>query len=473
MNFDEYRQHDGIGLAKLIASGEVTSEEVADAAMARANAVNPTINAVVHDRFDKARDESRTGLPAGPLCGVPYLIKDLAFYQEGEPATLGSRLFDGAIADHDSAYTTRCKAAGLNIIGRSNSPELGLSGNTEPLLHGPCSNPWNIEHSAGGSSGGAAAAVSAGILPFAHATDGGGSIRIPAAQCGLFGLKPSRGRISFAPDAGEGWGGLSMGHVVSRSVQDSALMLDITAGPEPGDPYTAPTPQTSFLDEVERDPGSLRIAVMYTTHRGTSFHAENTQAIREAAKLCESMGHHVEEADLGIDLGELRRHSGKVSQANICRVLDMRWEALGRSPSPDDVERVTWHTYERGRAMPAREYLDALAAVHSAGRKFANFMQRFDIILSATVTGPPPLLGELDMNGDPSTFVRRTGDYLAVTPLHNATGTPAMSVPMHWTEDGLPIGVHFAAGFAQEGTLIRLAAQIERAAPWFDRVPQL
>src|ERR1700741_866161 len=255
MRFEEYRKHDAVSLARLIAKRQVSAKEVLEAATARAEQVNPAINAIVHKQYDQARRAISAGLPEGPLKGVPYLIKDLGFFETGEPATFGSRLFKDFIADHETAYVTLCKKDGLVFIGRSSSPEFGLNPNTEPRLQGPCRNPWNLEYSAGGSSGGAAAAVISGVLPMAHATDGGGSIRIPAAQCGLFGLKPSRGRISFAPDAGEGWGGLSVGHVVRRSVRDSALMLDCTAGAEPGDPYAAPTPDGSFVGALSRPPG--------------------------------------------------------------------------------------------------------------------------------------------------------------------------------------------------------------------------
>src|SRR5499427_4576633 len=262
MKFDEYRKHDAVSLAELIATREVSAKEVVEAAITRAEQVNPAINAIVHKQYEQARKAVAAGLPDGPLTGVPYLIKDLGFFETGEPATFGSSLFKDFVADHETAYVTRCKKAGLVFIGRSSSPEFGLNPNTEPRLYGSCHNPWNLEYSAGGSSGGAAASVAAGILPMAHATDGGGSIRIPAAQCGLFGFKPSRGRVSMAPDAGEGWGGMSVGHVLSRSVRDCALMLDCTAGYEPGDPYAAPPPERPFLDATRRPPRKLKIAVM-------------------------------------------------------------------------------------------------------------------------------------------------------------------------------------------------------------------
>ena len=330
MRFDEYRRHDATALASLIAKGEVSASEVLEAAIARAEQVNPGINAIVHKQYDRARSAVAAGLPDGPLKGVPFLIKDLYFLETGEPATLGSSLFKDHVADHDTAYVRRCKAAGLVIMGRSSTPEFGMNPNTEPRLFGPCRNPWNLEHSAGGSSGGAAAAVVAGVLPVAHATDGGGSIRIPAAQCGLFGLKPSRGRISMGPDAGEGWGGLSVGHVVSRSVRDSALMLDCTAGAEPGDPYAAPTPDASFVAGLARPPRKLKIAMMLKDHRGAKLHPECAKAVAGAGRLCAGLGHMVEEADAPLDLVALRPMNAVLSAANTARSLGLRWKALGR-----------------------------------------------------------------------------------------------------------------------------------------------
>jgi amidase len=474
MRFEEYRKHDAMALAQLIASREVTAEEVLQAAIARAEAINPAINAIVHKQYDKARRAIASGLPQGPLAGVPYLIKDLAFLDTGEPATLGSSLFKDFIADHDSAYVARCKAAGLVIMGRSSTPEFGLNPNTEPRLFGSCRNPWNLEHSAGGSSGGAAAAVSAGILPVAHATDGGGSIRIPAAQCGLFGLKPSRGRMSLGPDTGEGWGGLSIGHVVSRSVRDSAVMLDCTGGLVPGDPYTAPPPPAGgFLAVLNQPPRRLRIALMLKDHRGASLHPECEAAVKAAAKLCESLGHIVEEADPGIDLIALRPMNATIAATNTARALTLRWKVLGREPNPADIEAATWAVYERGRGISAIDYVGAIAAAHAAGRKMGNFLSTYDVILSTVLAGPPPKLGYFDQNGDVQTFVDRVNTYLGVTPVHNATGTPAMSVPLHWTADGLPVGVHFAGRYGEEATLLRLAAQLEEAQPWFDRVPRI
>src|SRR5271166_6073630 len=429
MRFEEYRRHDAISLAGLIAKREVTAREVLETAIARAEQVNPAINAIVHKQYEQARKAVAAELPEGPLKGVPYLIKDLGFFETGEPATFGSSLFKDFVADHETAYVSRCKKAGLVFMGRSSSPEFGLNPNTEPRLYGSCHNPCNLEYSPGGSSGGSAAAVAAGILPVAHATDGGGSIRIPAAQCGLFGLKPSRGRVSMAPDAGEGWGGLSTGHVVSRSVRDSALMLDCTAGLEPGDPYAAPMEERPFLAALARPPRKLRIALMLKDHRGVELHPECLEAVQRAAKLCAGLG--------------------------------------------DDVEAVTWGVCQRGMKVSGVEYIEAIAAAHAAGRKMGTFLTSYDVILSTTLAGPPPRLGYFDQNGDVQTFAERVTEYLSVTPLHNATGTPAMSVPLHWTADGLPVGVHFAGRYGEEATLLALAAELETTQPWFDRVPAL
>jgi Asp-tRNA(Asn)/Glu-tRNA(Gln) amidotransferase A subunit family amidase len=474
MKLDDYRQHDATALAGLIRKKQVSAKEVLEAAIARAEEVNPNINAIVHKQYERARKAVAAGLPDGPLAGVPYLIKDLGTYEQGEPARYGSSLYKDFVADHDSAYTQRCKKAGLVIFGRSATPEFGLSPNTEPRLHGPCKNPWNLAHSAGGSSGGAAAAVAAGILPVAHATDGGGSIRIPAAQCGLVGLKPSRGRISMAPDAGEGWGGLSIGHVVSRSVRDSALMLDCTAGAEPGDPYTAPPPVRPFAEQLAAPPGKLRVAFMLEDHRGKALSAECQSAVKRAAKLCASLGHAVEEAVAKqLDLVALRPKNAILSAANVARNLNLRWGVLGRKPNPDDVEAATWAAYQRGVKVSGVEYCDAIASVHAMGRQLAAFLSKYDVLLTTTLPAPPPKLGYFDANGDVATFTERVTEYLGITPLHNATGTPAISLPLHWTADGLPVGLHFAGRYGEEGLLLRLAAQIEAAAPWFGKVPKM
>ena len=331
IKFDEYWKHDAVALADLVAKGEVSAEELLDTAVERAEAVNPAINAIVYKQYGVARQAIRDGLPNGPLKGVPYLFKDLGAYDAGHPSTGGSRLFADFVPDHDATYTERCKAAGLVVMGRTNTPEFGLNISTESTLLGACRNPWNLEYSTGGSSGGAAAAVAAGILPVAHATDGGGSIRIPAANCGLFGLKPTRGRNPAGPDVGEGWAGMSCGHVVSRSVRDSALMLDCTHGAAPGDPYAAPAPARPFADEVGADPGKLRIAVMNHGHDGEPLSAECSRAVFDTAKLLTDLGHTVEAADPGIDTMAVGRANRAIIAANTANMVRNRAKALAGS----------------------------------------------------------------------------------------------------------------------------------------------
>ena len=476
MRFDEYRKQDATALAGLIAKGEVSAKDVLETAIARAEQVNPAINAIVHKQYEKARKAVAAGR-AGRAAGRralshqgPGLPRDGRAGKARQQPVQGLRRRSRQRLRHALQ-----EGRAWSSCGRSSTPEFGLNPTTEPRLNGPCRNPWNLEHSAGGSSGGAAAAVIAGVLPVAHATDGGGSIRIPAAQCGLFGLKPSRGRMSLAPDAGEGWGGLSVGHVVSRSVRDSALMLDCTAGAEPGDPYAAPTPKGSFIDALGRPPGKLRIALMLKDHRGAQLHPECEKAVQGAAKLCASLGHSVEEADPKLDLVALRPMNARIAAANTARgVRACAGRHWGASLTPKDVEAATWAVYQRGLKVSGIEYVEAIASAHAMGRKMGAFLGSYDIILSTVLAGPPPKLGYFDQNSnDVETFAERVNTYLSVTPLHNATGTPAMSVPLHWTADGLPVGVHFAGRYGEEATLLQLAAQLEQAQPWFDRVPAL
>ena len=475
IKFDEYRKHDAVALADLVAKGAVSAEELLDAAVDRAEAVNPSINAIVYKQYDVARQAIRDGLPNGPLKGVPYLFKDLGAYDAGHPSTGGSRLFADFVPDHDATYTERCKAAGLVVMGRTNTPEFGLNISTESALLGACRNPWNLEHSTGGSSGGAAAAVAVGILPVAHATDGGGSIRIPAANCGLFGLKPTRGRNPAGPDVGEGWAGMSCGHVVSRSVRDSALMLDCTHGAAPGDPYAAPAPDRPFVDEVGVDPDKLRIAVMNHGHDGEPLSVECSQAVSDTAKLLTDLGHTVEAADPGIDTMAIGLANRAIIAANTANMVRNRAKALGREPSGQDVEAATWAMVQLGNAVAGPDYADAVLQIHLLSRKLGAFFQDYDLILSSTLRNPPLPLGTLNTQ-DPDgieDFGELIRHELATTPFYNAAGCPAMTVPLHWSADVLPVGVHFGAALGDEATLLRVAAQLEQAKPWFDKMPDM
>jgi len=470
--FTEYDRYDGLGLAKLVRKRDVSAEELLETAIARVEERNPAVNAVVNRLYDEARATIRAGLPAGPFKGVPYLLKDLGAHYAGAVTSYGSALFADNRVDHDSEFTARLKRAGLVIFGKTNTPEMGVCTSTEPRLFGPTRNPWNPGYSAGGSSGGAAAAVAAGMLPMAHATDGGGSIRIPASCCGLVGLKPTRARNPAGPDAGEGWSGASGGHAVTRTVRDSAALLDATAGPDVGDPYWAPPPSGPFLSEVGRAPGRLRIALTTSAFNGQPVNPECAQAAHAAAKLCENLGHHVEEAGPEFDAEALGRAFLVIVGGNVCMQLETRAAALGRPLAATDVEKVTWSRAMAGRAHTAVDYARSIAVFHATGRKVARFFSGYDVLLSPTMCQPPYPIGVLDMaNEDSDAFQAAILASVGFTSLFNPTGNPALSLPLGWSKTGLPLGVQFAARFGDEATLFRLAAQLETAQPWADRRP--
>jgi amidase len=472
MIVDNYERFDGLGLAELVKTRQVSARELLNAAIERVERRNPAVNAVVNRLFDEAEAAIAGGLPSGPFTGVPYLLKDLGVYYAGTVTSAGSAFLRDAVADHDSEMVARLKRAGLVIFGKTNTSEFGLSTSTEPKLFGPTRNPFNLAFSAGGSSGGAAAAVASGMVPMAHATDGGGSIRVPAACCGLFGLKPNRARNPMGPDFGEGWSGASVGHAVTRSVRDSAALLDATAGPDIGDPYWAPPAERPYLTEVGANPGHLKIAFSTTAWNGQEVDPECVAAVLEAAKLCGSLGHHLEPATPDIDADEHAKATRIIITANTRRALEARAASLGRDPIADDVETVTWSMAEIGRTATASDYAHALVSMHRIGRVVARFFCRFDILLTPTLCRPPYKLGTLAMTGvDPKAFMQAILSTIAFTALFNSSGNPAMSVPLHWSANGLPIGVQFVAPFGDEATLLRLAAQLEEARPWGDRRP--
>jgi amidase len=467
----EYERYDGLGLAALVKAREVSAGELLDAAIERVERRNPAVNAVVHRLYDQAKAAIAAGLPAGPFAGVPYLLKDLGLLYAGTVTSNGSRFFRDAVADHDSEIVQRMKRAGLVIFGKTNTSELGLSTSTEPKLFGQTRNPWNLAHSAGGSSGGAAAAVAAGMLPMAHASDGGGSIRIPAACCGLFGLKTTRARNPMGPDLGEGWNGASVSHAVTRSVRDSAALLDATSGPDIGDPYWAPSAKRPYLDEVGAAPGQLRIAVTTKAWNGQPVDPDCVAAVSAAASLCESLGHHVEQDTPAIDEEARGDATYIIIRAHTRAVLEARGRALGREPRSDDVEPLTWSMAESARTLSASDYAQAIGVMHRTGRVVGRFFTRYDLLLTPTMCKPPHKLGLLGPDADPEQYLPAILGTIAFTALFNTTGTPAMSVPLHWSAAGLPIGVQFAARFGDEATLFRLAAQLEAARPWMDRRP--
>lgn len=473
---DDYARYDAIGLADLVRRKAVTETELLETAIAIADRVEPKINSITQRLDEMARREIAAGLPDGPLKGVPFLVKDLGAWIKGAPSGNGSHLYDGFIAPHDFTIVERYRRCGLSLFGRTASPEFGLVATTEPAAHGPTRNPWALDRSAGGSSGGAAAAVAAGIVPVAHATDGGGSIRIPAAQCGLFGFKPTRARTPAGPLVGEGWGGMAIGHVVSRSVRDSAFLLDLTGGASAGDPYWAPPPLVSYLEATERaDPGRLRIALMTTRPDGSAIHPDCRAAVEETAKLCESLGHAIEPAMPSYDAVTLRWARETVIAASLVYGIELRLAALGRAQAPGDIENITQRWVERGRSLSAADYARAMVAIHKSGRDFAAFFQRYDILLSPVSAEPPPKIGVIDMMCDWTLerFNDRQAEHFAFTRQQNATGGPAMSVPLAWNAAGLPIGIQFAADFGRDDLLFALAGQLEKARPWFDKRPAI
>jgi amidase len=471
--FAEYERYDALGLADLVRRREVSAGELLEAAIARVEARNPAINAVTMPLYDYGRAAIAAGLPDGPFTGVPFLMKDLTASIAGVKMTRSSSFFADAPAPTvDSEHVLRLKRAGLVIFGRTNTCELGLSLTCEPRLHGPTRNPWDPTRISGGSSGGAAAAVAGGMLPMAHASDGGGSIRIPASCCGVFGLKPTRARNPMGPDVGEGWSGASVGHAITRSVRDSAALLDATSGPDVGDPYWAPPPAGPFLAEVGRDPGHLRIALATTPWNGKPVDPQCVDAAQAAARLCERLGHHVEEARPTIDVEALSHASRVIVGANVRNVLDLRGAARGRPVTEDEVERVTWLRVQDAAAFTAADYARSILVVHRTGRAVARFFTRYDILLTPTMACTPYPLGVLDMSTtDLEAFYDALLRSIAFTSLFNSSGNPAMSVPLAWSREGLPIGVQFVAPFGDEARLFRLAAQLESAQPWANRRP--
>jgi amidase len=471
--FPEYETFDAIGLGQLIAAVELSAAEVLQAAIERIEHLNPTINAVCHSWYDEARAVANAALPKGPFSGVPFALKDLHVLYKGQPISNGCRYWDGFVADHDATLTERYRQAGLVILGRTNSTELGLSCETAPILFGPTRNPWDLSRSCGGSSGGAAAAVASGMFPIAHATDGGGSIRIPSFCCGVFGMKVSRGRNPFGPDLGEGWNGLATGHAVSRTVRDNAALLDATHGPAPGDPYAAPAPTGSFLGELERDPGRLRIAFMTATHEGKEVDPQCRRAVEETAALLETLGHHVENQAPRISIAEMKRATRVLVACNVMNVLNMRAAATGREASEQDVEQVTWAWTREALSLSGADYAQAVTTIHRVGREVGAFFESYDVLLTPTFAAPAPPINTVNMMTESlDEYYETLRRYSAFTSLFNVSGGPAMSVPLCTTTDGLPLGLQFGTRLGDEGTLYRLAGQLEKANPWHTRKPE-
>lgn len=461
---------DAISTAQAIAEGETSVREVVEAAIARIEKHHNALNAVVATRFEQALAEVDAGLPAGPLHGVPVLIKDLGTAVAGLPATRGSRLFAETCADRDSEVVARYGRAGMVVLGTTNTPELGKSVSTEPALFGAAHNPWDLSRSTGGSSGGSAAAVAAGLVPVAHGTDGGGSIRIPAAMCGLFGLKPSRGRISPAPYPSTLAGPVTAHHALTTTVRDSALLLDIASGPVPGEAFSAPAPQFSFLEAAGRDPGRLRIGVATSVRGGPTTDPVCIGAVERAAELCERLGHQVDEVTLDFDATRVGRASGTIMGADLVATVEARLSELGRELREDDLEPFTRTMLEHYRSLSGADVIRALQDAQAQGWQVGRVFSDHDAVLTPTLTRPTPELGLVDTSR-PEVMYELGAAFSAWTSILNVTGMPGMSVPFGQDDAGMPLGVQFIADLGGEALLLSLAAQLEQAAPWPLRAP--
>lgn len=489
----DFHFHDGLGISELIRRREISPREAVMSAISRIEAVNAPLNAVVHCMFERALDVADGDIPDGPFRGVPFLLKDLISWYEGEPITSGSRLFKGWRPPFDSEMTRRFKRAGLIVVGKTNTPEFGLTPFTESELLGVCRNPWNPALTAGGSSGGSAVAVATGMVPLADASDGAGSIRIPASCCGVFGLKPTRGRTPTGPAEGELWRGATIEHVITRSVRDCAAMLDAVAGPDLGAPYYAPPPLRPFLEEARTPPGRLRIAFTTEPMLGTSVESDCVQAVTDAARLLESLGHDVVQDTFYVDRESFNEAFLTVVASELSAGLDDAARLLKRAIRRSDVEAPTWALMLTGRSIPAPDYSNAVRHLQRTSRRIAEFHQRYDVHVSPVTAGPPFPHGALQPPASEVATMKVLGalhasrvlhalralqraartvfEWMSFTPIANATGQPAMSVPLSWSDAGLPIGVHFTARYADEATLFRLAAQLEIAAPWREKKP--
>jgi amidase len=490
MRLPEYDSLDATALAALVKKGDVSPEELLQAAIERIEARNPALNAVVHPMFERAR-RRLPDLPDGPLKGVPFLVKDLKLKISGTPTTNSTKLNREVLAERSSVTAERYEAAGLQILGKTNTPEFGIMGITESALRGPCRNPWNTEHTPGGSSGGSGASVAARMVPAAHGGDGGGSIRIPASACGIFGLKPTRGRVTQAPFMGESWGGFVQEHALTRSVRDSAAFLDIEDPPTPGEPYGIAPKTRPWVEEVGADPGKLKIAVTTDTLYAGTTHPDCVAAVESTITLLEELGHEVVIATPPFPRDEMVRAYFLTVATGVAWFVEDAARAAGRSPRAADFEPATWLLAQIGWKTTSPELLDAQITMHRASREIATFFEEHPVFVSSALGRPPAKIGELAPTGAENAqlavlralplnalldvALSKMGDSkLAYTPntqLFNQTGQPAMSVPLHWNDAGLPIGVQFAGRFGDEATLFRLAAQLEEARPWADKAP--
>ncbi len=470
--FDQLKFLDATALAGLVKNKKVKAKELVEITIEHIEKLNPQLNAVVTPMYDEAMKAVQGKIPTGPFAGVPFLVKDLVASCKGVRMTFGTKNMKNYFPDHDSELVSRYKKAGFIIVGKTNTPELGLTPVTESRFLGPCRNPWYLNRTAGGSSGGSAASVAAGIVPAAHGNDGGGSIRIPASCCGLFGLKPTRARISLAPDAGDVMSGLVNEHVLTRSVRDSAAILDATHGYVPGDPYVAPQPARPYIEEIKKKPGRLRIAYTAQTLDGEGIDDDCIRALNDAVRLCRKLGHKLTQKNPVVERKILGRAFNVIWAANCAATIDWIAKIAGRKGAPQDYEPLTWALYEQGKKFTSGDYLTAVEKIQKISRDVARFFVDFEIFMTPTLGEPPLMIGEMDATpDDPLKGWRRSAKFVPFTPLCNATGQPAMSVPLYWNEQNLPIGIQFVGRYGYEATLFRLAAQLEKACPWAKRIP--
>ncbi|APR86159.1 Aspartyl-tRNA(Asn) amidotransferase subunit A [Minicystis rosea] len=472
LSWKEYAEHDATGLADLVRRREVAPRELVALAFDAIAAQNPKINAVLHLLRDEAEAAIARGLPEGPFTGVPFLIKEVGLHAAGVPTRMGSRLADGLALPYDTELMTRFRRAGLVTIGTTSTPEFAFNAVTEPVLFGPTRNPWNLSRSPGGSSGGAAAAVAAGIVPLAHANDGGGSIRIPASSCGLFGMKPTRGRVPAGPDVGDHLHGLGVELALTRSVRDAATLLDAVAGPDVGAPGWAERPKRPYAEEIAAPPGRLKIAFTDRFPGSGPVDPEIAAALRRTAGALESLGHIVVEAAPSYDAEPFEKATIQVWAASLVGLVEMLSSVLNRPISTETMETASLAAYEVGKRMTALELSGAFAIFNQVSRGVGAFFEAHDVLLTPGTATFPPAIGALDQNAPGITlesFWRQIVAFSPFTPLFNTTGQPAMSVPLHQSASGLPIGMQFVGRFADEATLFRLAAQLEAAHPWSAR----
>ncbi len=470
---DDYAEYDGVDLAELVKKGGITPAELIEAAADRVARHNPTINAVVYQAFDEALAKADK-LPVGPFRGVPFLVKDLLIQVAGWPRTSGSRFCRGVIDEADDGLMARYRASGVSAIGKTNLSEFGIAGTTEGQLYGPCRNPWNTEHIVGGSSGGAAAAVAAGIVPMAHGGDGRGSIRIPASCCGLVGLKPTRDRSPHLPDGYDFAQGFVVEHVITRTVRDWAVMLDVTGQPEPGSPYAAPAKERPYAEEVLRSPGKLRIAFSSEKANGQPCHPEVQAALEATATLLEQLGHEVVPQDLGVDQRALWGSQNAFSGANFAAGMRRMIAEIGRDPNDDEFEPLTWASWKGGQRATGMDAMADAQTLRMLARQALQIFESFDVFLTPTLAAPPPKIGYLSpVLNTPRDIGRRNGEFFSYPGIANMTGAPSISLPLAWSSDGLPMGMMFTARYADEATLFRLAAQLEKEAPWKNKRPPI